>query len=102
MPVLLFWSARLRSLWVQLAIKLLMSGEGYFEKLATAVTNNKTVLERLVASNAKLAATNEELTAVVKILINYNRDIQRESNRLKKRSDRRATQEKRDQKMCPH
>ena len=28
MPVLLFWSARLRSLWVQLAIKLLMSGEG--------------------------------------------------------------------------
>ena len=28
MPVLLFCSARLRSLWVQLAIKLLMSGEG--------------------------------------------------------------------------
>ena len=33
--------------------------EGYFEKLASADTNEKKVLEQLVAINAKLAATNE-------------------------------------------
>ena len=40
--------------------------EEYFDNLAAASTNEKTVLEQLVACNAKLAATNEELVAVVK------------------------------------
>ena len=44
----------------------LNSLEGYFENLATAINNDKTVLNQLDASNANLAATNEELVAVVK------------------------------------
>ena len=47
MPVVLFWSARLQSLWVQLSVNLLMSGKGecgYVElrvglKLAVVVIN---------------------------------------------------------------
>ena len=31
----------------------------YFDNLAAATTNEKTLLEQLVASNAKLATTNE-------------------------------------------
>ena len=40
--------------------------EGYFANLAVASTNEKTVLEKLVASNANLAATNKELVEVVR------------------------------------
>ena len=40
--------------------------EGYFDNLAGATTNKKKLLEQLVANNDKLAATNEELVAVVK------------------------------------
>ena len=40
--------------------------EGYFDNLNAATTNDKTVLEKLVTSNAKLAATNKHLVAVVK------------------------------------
>ena len=50
--------------------------EGYFDKLAAAATNEKTVLGKIVASNAKLAATNRDLLAVVKFLTNENKDIQ--------------------------
>ena len=76
----------------------LKSLEGYFDNLAAAAsaTNGKTVLEQLVASNAKLAATNEELVAVVKKLTNENKDLQRETNRLNKRGGNGATQGKRD------
>ena len=40
--------------------------KGYFNNLAAATTNNKTVLEQLLPSSAKIAATNEELVAVIK------------------------------------
>ena len=40
--------------------------EGYFDNLAAAAVNNKSVLEQLVANNAKLAATNKELVTIVK------------------------------------
>ena len=38
--------------------------EGYFDNIATATVNNKSVLDQLVANNAKLASTNEELVAI--------------------------------------
>ena len=40
--------------------------EVYFDNLSVAAINEKTVLEKLFAINAKLAATNEELVAVVR------------------------------------
>ena len=40
--------------------------KGYFDNVAASTNNEKTVLEQLVASNAKLATKNEELVAVVK------------------------------------
>ena len=49
--------------------------KGYFNNLAVDNTSGKTVLEQLVARNAKLAATNEELVAIVTKLTNNNRDI---------------------------
>ena len=42
--------------------------EGYFENLAVAATNNKSVIEQLVANISKLVVTNKELVAIVKIL----------------------------------
>ena len=42
--------------------------EGYFDNLAAAATNEKTVLDQLVATNTKLAATNAELAEAVKQL----------------------------------
>ena len=75
---------------------------GYFDNLAAATTNEKTVLEQIVASSAKLATTNKELMAVVKKLTNDNKDLQRETNCLKKRGGSGATQGKRDPTLCPH
>ena len=40
--------------------------EGYLDNLSAATTKNKSVPEQLVANNAKLAATNKELVAIVK------------------------------------
>ena len=40
--------------------------EGYFNKLAAATINEKLVLKQMVAKNSKLAATNEDLVAIVK------------------------------------
>ena len=40
--------------------------EGYFDNLTAAATNKKLVLDQLVANNAKLAATNKYLVAIVK------------------------------------
>ena len=79
----------------------LKSLEGYFENLAAATTNDKTVIEKLVSSNVKLAAANKEVVAVVKKLINDNKDIQGEINRLKKRGSSGVTQGKRDLTLCP-
>ena len=50
--------------------------KGRFYNLVVRATNKKTVLEKLAASNAKLAAKNEELVAVVKNLTNNKKDIQ--------------------------
>ena len=50
--------------------------KGYFDNVAADTTNEKKFLEQLVASNAKLAATNEELVSVMKKLTNDNADIQ--------------------------
>ena len=40
--------------------------EVYFGNLVAAVINDKSVLKQLVTNNAKLAATNEDLVAIVK------------------------------------
>ena len=76
--------------------------EGYFDNLATAATNNKAVLEQLVAKNAKLAVTNEELVAIVKKMFNKIKDIQQETYPLKKTGGSGATQGKRDPTLFPH
>ena len=44
--------------------------EGYFENLAATAVNEKSVLEKMVANNTKLAATNKDLVAIVKKLTN--------------------------------
>ena len=44
--------------------------EGYFYNLAAAAINKKSVLEKLVTNKSKLAATNEDLVAMVKKLSN--------------------------------
>ena len=80
----------------------LKSLERYFDNLAAATTNKKTVIEQLFTSNAKLAATNEELVAVDKKVTNNSKDLQQECNRLKKRGGRRATQGKRNPTLCHH
>ena len=58
--------------------------EGYFDNLADAAINKKSVLEKLVANNAKLAATNKDLVTTVKKLSNENKDLQRETYCLNK------------------
>ena len=40
--------------------------EGYFDNLAAAAVNEKSVLYQIVANNTKLASTNEDLVAIVK------------------------------------
>ena len=76
--------------------------EGYFDNLSAAATKDKTVIEKLVTSNAKLATTNEELVDVVKTLTKENKYIQREINLLNQWDGSKATQGKRDPTMCPH
>ena len=51
--------------------------EVYFYNLAAAAVNNKSVLELMVANNAKLAATNNELFAIVKKLSNKIKILER-------------------------
>ena len=51
--------------------------EGYFNNLATAAVNEKSVLEQLVANNTKLAATNKNLVAIVKKLTNDIKNLER-------------------------
>ena len=40
--------------------------EGYFDNIAAAAANDKSVLKQLVANNTKLATTNEDLVAIIK------------------------------------
>ena len=53
-----------------------------------------------MANNAKLATSNEELVAVVKKLSNENKDLQRETLRLKKKGGGWETQEKSYPTLC--
>ena len=76
--------------------------EGYFDNLAAAATNRESFLEQLVANNVKLAATNEDLVAILKRVSNKNKDPQQESYRIKKTDSSGATQGKRDPTVCPH
>ena len=50
--------------------------EVYFNNIVATTTKDKSVLEQLVANNAKLAATNEELVAIVQNFSNKNKDLQ--------------------------
>ena len=76
--------------------------KGYFDNLADASSNDKSVLEQLVANNTNLVVTNEELVAIVKRLSNKNKDLQRETYCPKKTGGSRATQGKRDLTLSPH
>ena len=51
--------------------------EGYFYNVSSTTSNKKSVLDQLVAKNAKIAATNKDLVAIVKIFSNENKDLQR-------------------------
>ena len=62
--------------------------EGYFDNLAAAAVNKKSVLKKLVTNNTKLAATNENLVAIVKKLTNDIKYLERETARLKKGGQR--------------
>ena len=42
--------------------------EGYFDNLAIAAVNEKSILKQLVANNTKLAVNNKSLVAMVKKL----------------------------------
>ena len=72
--------------------------EGYFDNLAAAAVSEKSVLEQLVTNNAMLAATNDELVAIIKKLSNKINNLKRETSRLNKI----GVQVKRDQTLCPH
>ena len=63
--------------------------EGYFDNLAAAAVNEKSVLENLVANNTKLAATNKNVFAMVKKLTNDIKNLEQETSRLKKGGQRR-------------
>ena len=71
--------------------------KGYFDNLAAAAVKEKSVLEKLVANNTKLAATNENLFAIVKKLTNNIKYLERETSRLKK-----GGQSKRYPTLCHH
>jgi len=57
--------------------------EGYFDNLAAAATNEKAVLDQLVANNTKLAATNATLAAAVKSLQEDMKNVRLEIQGLK-------------------
>ena len=69
--------------------------EGYFDNLAAAVINEKSVLKQMVSNNSKLAATNEDLVAMVKKLSNKIKNLERETSCLKKTGGSGASQGKR-------
>ena len=75
--------------------------EGYFDNLATSDINKKSVLEKLVANNVKLATTNEGLVAIVKQFSNKIKNLDWDTYRLKKTGGNRASQGKRDLTLCP-
>lgn len=50
--------------------------ESYFDNLASAATNDKAVLDKLVHSNATLSASNADLVTTVKKLTSKNEELQ--------------------------
>ena len=46
--------------------------KGYFYNLAAAAINDKSVIEKLVANNDKITATNEDLVAIVKTNVQHD------------------------------
>ena len=58
--------------------------EGYLDNLAAPAVNEKSVLEKLVVNNTKLAATNENLVTMVKTLTNDINNLGQETSCLKK------------------
>ena len=74
------------------------SPEGYFDNLAAAAVNEKSVLEKLVANNTNLAATKKDLVAILKKLTNNINDLERGTSRLNKTGG----QGNRDPTLCPH
>ena len=58
--------------------------EGYFDNLAAAAVNEKSVLEQLVANNTKLAANNKSLVAMIKKLTDDIKNLERDNYRLNK------------------
>ena len=76
--------------------------KGHFDNLAAAAKTKKSVLEQMTANNAKLAATNKDLGAIVKKLPNKIKNIEQETYRLKKMGGLKASQGNREPTLCPH
>ena len=79
--------------------------EYYFDNLAAAATSNKTVLETLVSSNAKLTNTNAELAHKIMGLTSKNEEFQRTMNSLNKNLGKPSTPSggpPRVPKLCPN
>ena len=58
--------------------------EGYYDNLAAAAVNEKSVLEQLVLNNTKLAASNKSRVTMVKKLTGDIKNLERDNSRLKK------------------
>ena len=76
--------------------------EGFFDNLAAAKINEKSVLNQLVSNNSKLAATNEDLVAMVKKWFNEIKNLEIENSCPKKTGGIGASQVRRDPTLCPH
>ena len=58
--------------------------EGYFDNLAAATVNEKSVLDQLVANKTKIAANNESLVTMVKKLTGDIKNMERDKLSLNK------------------
>ena len=76
--------------------------KGYFDNLSATAINEKSVLKQLVDNKAKLAATNKDLEAIVKLFSNDIKNLEREKYGPKKTGSSGASQGKRDPTLCPH
>ena len=58
--------------------------EGYFDNLAAAAVNEKSVPQKLLLNDTTLAKCNESLVALVKKLTGDIKNLERDNSRLKK------------------
>ena len=58
--------------------------EGYFDNLAAAAVNEKSVLQKLVLNNTTLTTSNESLVTLFKKITGNVKNIEQENSRLKK------------------